>query len=1364
MLKLKNLEISGFKSFVDPVETDFADGITAIVGPNGCGKSNFSEAITWVLGEQSAKSLRGGKMEDVIFNGTDRRKPLGMAEVNLTLETDEDIEGAENGQLIIGRRVFRSGESQYRLNDKIVRLKEIKDILADTGLGVRAYSVIEQGRIGQILSSKPIERRKLIEEAAGVTRYKARKRLAELKLEDATANRMRLDDIISEVERALRSLKRQSNAARRFKKREGQYRELQRTVLTARYSALQVQLQELQTKITQGNDGEAALGAALSTAEAELAAAREKLDELTREIARRHQRTAELGARIEGRQEFIRGTRATVEQIDERIENGIRIADQRQGQMKEHLEALVSLDQKKQTLLQDRSSAQKLVDDGAARLQHADEQLAAAQSREGEVRQELAQSAQQVGTAQQQLQRNQIDLEKAQFRLERSEKATAEKATELEQAKAKLAEATAQTEELEKKADDLGSQLGELKQKLEDTVQKEGHCSETCEALRMEDAQLSQRKALLDELAQADEERRADVREAMDDLGLSNGEPLFLDERLAAAESSAAADERSIPAGYEASIDALLEPIRDAVVVSDDEDALRVARELAERGVDAAVLRPRSISDRTHDAYAPLRKTQGAQKRRTRTETRRVPVQRTIEKTIEETVEVPVEIDVPVEVEVPIEVPLDVAPPAEQAETHAASSAPAAPAKRSWIDVLLSPFRRTAKDKSPSHELPTAERQSAKSESPPATRIEMRTETRIEKRVEMRTETRPRVVTETVTEYEDQEVEVEIDDDQEAASADTGGAWIDGVIAALPDVLALDTDLSHALPLAVLAQSAEDAGRLAAIHPQFAFLAPGGTVVHAGLVRIASKSAAPGAMARFTEMDEVASRLPRIASELETVREELQSLVAARTERAAEVGRQSAALDDLKQKLAVATARRQDQKHQVERVEAEQRGIAEEQTEIQELIESVSAARKELDAEFSEVSEAHAALQKKLEDAQAEVAKARDLRQEVRTEGEGRKSNLRLLEERVESHHQETTRLQRLSEEVRDFLLRWAEDRTNLTTRQEKLKTEVEEARVELQRALEERTDAEEQKRAVQEALDAQRQAVKTLEQAVTAKRDERDAARSKVQEMRVSEAQRTQQIEGVQETFEKEFGARLDTEGELPPAPENLDDLVTELDQLKQIMDRMGPVNVLAAEEYAEQEERYEFLTVQRADVQKSIESLRKTIKEINETSITRFLETFNQVNKFFGESFTKLFRGGEASMRLLDDDEPLDSGIEIVARPPGKRLQNIQLLSGGEKALTAIALLFALFRHKPSPFCVLDEVDAPLDDANVMRFIETLQEMAKDTQFLLVTHNKLSMEAASTLYGVTMAEKGVSKLVGVNIDELHPPQRLAS
>src|SRR5687768_6526360 len=238
MLKLRRLEISGFKSFVDPVTLDFAEGITAIVGPNGCGKSNLSDAISWVLGEQSAKSLRSGTMEDVIFNGAERRKPLGMAEVTLTLDTDPSFEAAVEGKLVISRRVFRGGEGQYRLNGKRVTLKEIRDLLMGTGLGIRAYSIIEQGKIGLILSGKPQERRRLLEEAAGVTRYKERRRIAEVRLEEATANLLRLDDVLGEVDRAVRSLKRQAGAARRWQALEAAHRELMGRVLSGRWSHL----------------------------------------------------------------------------------------------------------------------------------------------------------------------------------------------------------------------------------------------------------------------------------------------------------------------------------------------------------------------------------------------------------------------------------------------------------------------------------------------------------------------------------------------------------------------------------------------------------------------------------------------------------------------------------------------------------------------------------------------------------------------------------------------------------------------------------------------------------------------------------------------------------------------------------------------------------------------------------------------------------------------------------------------------------------------------------------------------------------------------------------------------------------------
>src|SRR5258708_21367457 len=321
MLKVESLEISGFKSFVDPVTIELAGGITAIVGQNGCGKSILSEAMTWVLGEQSAKSRRGGTMEAVIFNGAESRKPLGMAECTLTLRTDGAFPAAAaagDGRVTIGRRVFRGGESQYRLNGKVVRLKEIKDLLMDTGLGIRAYSVIEQGRIGMILSGKPQERRKLLEEAAGITRYKARKNIAEVKLQEATANLLRLDDVISEVERALRSLKRQAAAARRYQEKEREYRDLLGRVLLGRHRLQSVRLAELRSRLEAATTHEAAVAADLHRDEASLAAGRERLEELAGELAARHQRVADLAATIQGRQEFLKANPRTVSEIGQR--------------------------------------------------------------------------------------------------------------------------------------------------------------------------------------------------------------------------------------------------------------------------------------------------------------------------------------------------------------------------------------------------------------------------------------------------------------------------------------------------------------------------------------------------------------------------------------------------------------------------------------------------------------------------------------------------------------------------------------------------------------------------------------------------------------------------------------------------------------------------------------------------------------------------------------------------------------------------------------------------------------------------------------------------------------------------------------
>jgi chromosome segregation protein len=342
----------------------------------------------------------------------------------------------------------------------------------------------------------------------------------------------------------------------------------------------------------------------------------------------------------------------------------------------------------------------------------------------------------------------------------------------------------------------------------------------------------------------------------------------------------------------------------------------------------------------------------------------------------------------------------------------------------------------------------------------------------------------------------------------------------------------------------------------------------------------------------------------------------------------------------------------------------------------------------------------------------------------------------------------------------------WQEEAERLGARGAELAAAIAAAESELQAALEEREAAEEQVLVAQERLDLHRQEIRTLEERIQLHRERRDGVRAEVEELRVAEARLHQDAEHLAATFAEQFGRALpDPLPAVPAGPDgDLAELEAELARTKDALDRLGPVNVLAVEEYAEQEERHAFLTTQRADVTQSVESLKRTIREINEASSERFAATFVEVNRTFGEVFTRLFRGGEAEMRLMDEEDLLESGIEIVARPPGKRLQNLMLMSGGEKALTAIALLFALFRAKPSPFCILDEVDAPLDDVNTVRFVDLLRDLQGETQFIVITHNKLTMEVAANLYGVTMQEKGVSKLVAVAMEELQPEERAAS
>ncbi|MEM8962787.1 MAG: AAA family ATPase [Acidobacteriota bacterium] len=1224
MLTLDRVLISGFKSFPEPAELRIADGITAIVGPNGCGKSNLSDAITWVLGEQSAKSLRGAKMQDVIFSGSETRKPLGLAEVRLVLRAGGDFDRAVDGKVEISRRVFRDGGSQYRLNGKRVPLKEIKDLLMDTGLGIRAYSVIEQGKIGLILSGKPQERRKLLEEAAGITRYKARKRVAEVKLEEATANLLRLEDVVGEVQRALRSLKRQANAARRYQAKEAEFRELLDQVLRGRWVLLRDRLQGLETRIDAATERDAELTAASTRDEAVLTEGREALDQRSRALARRHEEQSTLAARIEGRQEFLKGARRNLTELGERLERGTRQASERAEEIDTLRSSSGVLDERTVELVTERDRAAQVVADDEEHIASAQKAVREAENGVATARRDLMTSLAEVNRRKGDLQRHQVEIEKRTMR----QRFLAEERERLDR---QLAEAQTVVETADAKRTAAETKLGEARDAhathteiLTGLLERERELTERGRHIDSELSGLRQRRQILVELSERHVERRQALLAALAAIGID--EPRFL------------ADELRVAAGWERGVDHYLGELTDAVLVTDDTDPLVLAKALSAENVSGVFLRPLA------DAPAP-------------------------------------------------------------------------------------------------------------------------------------------------TVVDDPAIE-----------------------SSLATALEIPVALAGALPPAYLVAEPADAARLAAAHPGVAFITRERLWTLGGALRVQSDAAAPGVLARERELAEIDTAIPEYRTEREQLTATLRKLVEERSGVAASIQKLDEQKAELKREIAVAGARRHDAVARRDKIQKQHHTVAEEQDEIAREATAADDAVDQLSGAVDKATGDHKACEEALDSAQRRVATAKEERERLREESAGRRGQLNLLEERLTSHNQEGTRLARQVRAAEQRLEEWSRERENLEKRRDELGHQIVTAEEELQTALEARATAQEAVLAEQSKLDQQRDELRIVDERVQEVRAVRDELRNELEALRVDRASQRQDAEHLAVQYHEAFGrllpgapepkalvevvepvvevddtpaataedetaeaavaeAEVETEVEVEAEPTveepielpevdaaTLAEWEALLAEHKAVLERLGPVNVLAAQEYDEQYERHHFLAAQRDDVTQSVERLKRTIREINEASSERFRETFAIVNRVFGETFSRLFRGGEAEMRLLDEDDLLETGIEIIARPPGKRPQNLMLLSGGEKALTAIALLFALFSTRPSPFCILDEVDAPLDDVNVLRYASVLQEMARDTQFLVITHNKLTMEIADTLYGVTMEERGVSKLVSVSMGKVQP------
>ena len=1166
-MRIRSLTLNGFKSFADKTKVEFHGGVTAIVGPNGCGKSNISDALRWVLGEQRPSAIRGSRMEEAIFQGTSQRKPIHRAEVSLELSNRDGVLPVAYPEVVIGRTVLRGGESIYSLNDQTVRLRDIHDLCRDTGLGANAYSIIEGRMIDAILSDRAEERRSLFEEAAEVGRYKDRRRTALRRLEQAEQDLRRLEDVIGEVGSKVRTLARQKGRARRFGELRERRLQLEVAVADERLRALEQRLGEVDDGLVEARRVRPELEAQLATKETEHQALRLALVEREQDRSGRASRLEEVRSRLEEleRRRLLTDERVTAARA--RIES---IGFERAG-----------LQERRKSLLLESSEAKDVaarVDEDLKRLRAGEAEVASAveQRRQGRLDIEQAESSAResltellaqigsTGAAGEALkERNRERRKELDRRL--SDRRQAEES--VSQLNSDLAAQQQAAESAEATRESLEDRLGKERVAERESRETGSDLRDRLTALEGELASVAARSGALASMLTSGRDLPATVSRLVQDPQASEGVHGVLAEFL------------TVPAASAAAVESHLGPLLHAVVVEDWGAVLRIRDWLAQQSDGEGL----------------------------------------------------------------VLLPLDPGPRA------------ASPGAGGLIDL-----------------------------------------------VEVR---------------------------------GAGAPWARSLLAGVSPV---EQDFSPADGPWVLPDgSGQD--RL-------------------GTVRLGQPSSGKGVLRRRTELAELTERkaaLEEEIGELRVNRDSLASEAAELTDRAVATEREleSAATD----------ARRQEALREAiaERLDRTRNTLAELDDRISELRENLAEEEpsRERDQErMAELEERRATIESALSAHREQLAGATA---EWEREA-GNLQQLRLEIARLEAHAvaaaDRARRIEDSHQELEERDGRLESERTELEASIEMGQQELGSSEEVLHSLFEERSALDESLRRAQELLDESRNEV---EQRETDLRELRQSERSSSERLHELELESTR-LRGLRATirerleaeWEEEFESLLDRTER--PDTGNPEDWAQELEQVRQKLVSVGPVNLLAAAEHDEERERLEFLEGQKKDLEAARGDLLDSIQRINDAASIAFQEVFQQVRENFRRIFVTLFEGGEADVWLEDPDDPLDAPIEISASPRGKRTQRIHLLSGGERALTALALLFAIYLAKPSPFCVMDEVDAPLDESNISRFTAMLEQFKDETQFIVITHNSRTIEAADHVYGVTMQEPGVSTLVALDLKDL--------
>ncbi len=1192
-MRIKKLELIGFKSFKDKTVILFDAGVTGIVGPNGCGKSNIVDAITWVMGEQSAKHLRGQSMEDLIFGGAEGYAPGGFAEVTMTLENDGGPFPAKYlsfSEISVTRRLHRSGESEYLVNKEPARLRDIQEIFMDTGAGSKGFSIIEQGAIGKIITAKPLDRRSLIDEAAGITKFKVRKKESQRKIVATDQNLVRLKDIIAELKRQIDSLQRQAKRAERYRELKIQVEDLELLLSSKQYLQMNDELKALKVSFSESEDGDIQASSELDTLSAEVERLALEIAEKEKSLEITAVQANQLKQQVRERENVIQRLGFEVEQAqrNEAVQSSIKQETQArksilEAQLADIREKLGVISQEVETLERTHVEKEEVYQKMQSRIQTADQELTG-------IRRELVT----INTALNQVEINISSLEARIEEVDEKREAVLETVMSL---KEKESEFQARRRQFYNELENEKQLQLSIMNDVENFEANKNSLEEQVETRREEVQQYK------DELNQV-----ASRLYGLEDLqanfeGFEDGVKNVMLWKKAQAEIHAdgtvshiapVADVIEVPSQYEVAMEAALGPKLQMLLSHSSNDSLQAVEHLKEKSAG------RSSFFASDMAMVSSLQRSGD------------------------------------------------------------------PSKEIGVKELLSKVVSAPEKYKPLVEFITN------------------------------------------------------------------------------DIVVVDT-ISTAL-------------KLRPHYTGWTFVTEDGDVLTADgvLTGGASDSADSGMLKRRREIkelsqtkDELAGKLAlsqatleKLEDQFDAVSKELESAKTLQIQKELKVSELRKDLERADNELRSVTESLERQNQELSEIDNRKLSLDEKRDEESQRAADLRAKKFELEFNVQTIETEYEAAKEGIDQVRTEATNARVQFAQSSQAKQGLLNQLSMLEA---SFNEASAKL--------DQMINEADQNTQaLSTNQ----VQLEEERVALEQLIQQADDAEgslSQERNLFTEISNEHSMKQRRVFEIQRERNEKQAL---VNEMKFKIEQTQMKLQYLVDQMRERYMLDLTMKSQ-EYADRDCDVEATEaqLTDLKDKIKRIGEVNLSAIQEYDEIQKRYEFLVQQESDLMEAKENLRRVIDRINRICNRRFRETFESVNERFQKVFPVLFGGGEAQLTLVEIEGEDEQGIDIMAKPPGKKLQNITLMSGGEKALTSVALIFSIFLVKPSPFCLLDEVDAPLDDANVFRFNDLVREMAKRSQIIVVTHNKNTMEINEKLYGVTMQEKGVSRMVSVSLEE---------